>query len=151
MINRLLRSCLAAGSLVAVGALSGCAGSEGDTSGGETTPITLETLAGNWETDSAQGADGPVELDRAAILKIQADGAFTIDAGCNNLGGTFSVEDGQLYSSPLRSTRMACPEPIASFEHLAGEILTGVTAAELRSENFLIFEAPAGELKFQKK
>ena len=150
MRRKALRAALVLALLTATVASASCAKATDTTSDGGAVPVTLETLTGNWETSTVEGPEGTVELKRPAVLKIHSDGSFVLDAGCNNIGGSFSLEADELRSTPVRSTRMACNEPISTFEFAASQIITEMTGAELPSEDTLVLEAPSGNLKFQR-
>jgi len=61
---------------------------------------------------------GEMRLDDDSEMRIQfnTDNSVTGHSGCNRFFGAFSLTDGVVGIGPLGSTRMACPEPLNSFE-----------------------------------
>lgn len=85
--------------------LAGCASGSGD---------MASPLAGNWRLDSLGGvalrADGP----RAASVEFGPQGRLMGSGGCNRLAGSYSQSGSSLTIGPVASTRMACPDPVAT-------------------------------------
>lgn len=71
------------------------------------TPPGPATLTGpEWRLESIAGA-APA---RPSTLRFE-EGRLMGRGPCNNYGGPWRMEEGQLRTGPLIATRMACPEP----------------------------------------
>ncbi|GGI45132.1 META domain-containing protein [Agromyces flavus] len=82
------------GGLAIVFALAGCAGEEGDVSGGDIDPT------GTWGDSS--GTDSP-------FLTLEDGGDLSGSDGCNSLSGTWSVDEAdQVVFENVASTQKAC-------------------------------------------
>jgi len=57
-----------------------------------------------------------LEDDSEMFVQFEEDGQLRGHGGCNRFSGSYELDDGLLQAGPLRSTRMACPEPAMSFE-----------------------------------
>ena len=89
-------------------------------------PITIEALqAYNWQLVDAKRTNGDkvsqLFFDPAKPLTLN----FFQDSGsnrvsfmntCNNIGGSYSIVNGNVVLGNVMSTMMACPEPQASFD-----------------------------------
>jgi heat shock protein HslJ len=109
---------------VAVGALllAACGDDEdaaGDTTADTSTDTTAEPAAGDDLQDELDGREfvsSDVEGRELAAgseirLSFQGD-QISISAGCNTMGGTYTVDDGVLRADQLFTTEMACEEPL---------------------------------------
>ena len=86
----------AGGALFALLVLAGCAGDEGEARGGSIDP------AGTWG-DAADTA--------APSLDLADDGSFSGTDGCNQLNGSWSVDESDhVQFEDVASTRMACDD-----------------------------------------
>lgn len=54
--------------------------------------------------------------DTEMYLQLDSDGNVSGHGGCNRFTGNYEESAGRLQIGPLAATRMACPEPAASFE-----------------------------------
>jgi heat shock protein HslJ len=57
-----------------------------------------------------------LEDNNEMFVQFEDNGQLRGHGGCNLFSGNYDLEDGSLQVGPLRSTRMACPEPAMSFE-----------------------------------
>ena len=57
-----------------------------------------------------------LENDSEMFIQFEEGRQLRGHGGCNRFSGSYELEDGSLQVGPLRSTRMACPEPAMSFE-----------------------------------
>lgn len=148
-------------SMLVAGILTGCASSStndeatSDPDGtSEMTPaadVTLENLQGEWKVTTVTSGEGVSDPTAPSEMEVRPDGTYTFSAGCNTMNGTFSVEDGGiLTSSPLASTRMACPEDQAAMETLADSTFSDITAATLTESGELTIVGGDQTLVFQK-
>lgn len=63
-------------------------------------PAAQASYLGTWTGDAAGG--------KVPTLELAEDGTLSGNDGCNNLRGSWSVEDGVLVLGDIASTRMAC-------------------------------------------
>lgn len=54
--------------------------------------------------------------DSRMIVQFNSNNSIVGHSGCNRFFGDYTFVDGSLDIGPLGSTRMACPEPVNSFE-----------------------------------
>lgn len=112
----------------------------------DTNQLNIANLVGSWSVIAASDQDEPLPLPNNVSLDVDEDGSYQIYAGCNRLGGSFSVEEGRIRSSPLWSTRMACPPPVARVEMLFSRIMTDPFQVGLDEET-LIIRSPGAQLR----
>lgn len=150
-----------AATVLALGALSGCASNQTDDQSSPTpdgtsemTPaadLTLGNLEGSWKVTAVSSGGEVSEPSAASEMEVRPDGTYTFSAGCNTLNGTFSIEEGGvLTSSPLASTRMACPEDQAAMETMADATFSDITSATLSQGGELTVVGGDQSLVFQK-
>jgi heat shock protein HslJ len=72
-----------------------------------------------------------LEDNNEMFVQFEEGGQLRGHAGCNRFSGSFELKDGSLQVGPLRSTRMACPEPAMSFEMSFMEALQAPTNASI--------------------
>lgn len=72
-----------------------------------------ELLVGAWEVVSLATGDAveTVLAGTTPTVTFAAGGDVTLDAGCNSLGSTWTLDGHDLTIDPVRSTMMACEEP----------------------------------------
>lgn len=81
--------------------------------------VGAPTLEGtNWLLESLAGADGQTT---AALADVQVTALFVAgrvggSGGCNNYGGSYTVDGSSLSVGPLASTMMACVGPVMDQE-----------------------------------
>jgi len=108
------------GSIAFVFALAGCAGEEGDVSGGDIDPT------GTWGDSS--GTNTP-------FLVLEDGGDLTGSDGCNTLNGTWSVDEAdQVVFENVASTRMACEDVDDWLSQLSVAEVSGDTMTVLGSD-----------------
>jgi|GEM_PF-6378780 len=97
-------------------------------------------LDGNWQLTDAKGLDV-----RPVNLKISGQ-AYSLNAGCNSMGGQFQMNKGVMTVQTGPSTLMACPD----------DYDRDLTRHLVQSENYyligdtLTFSGPSGELEFKR-
>jgi heat shock protein HslJ len=84
-------------------------------------PVSADDLDGR--TFVADEIDGRELVAGTRITVAFADGSIGADAGCNRHGGSYELVDGELRTGPLRSTRMACAEPVMEQEQWLADLL----------------------------
>lgn len=71
--------------------------------GGDITDVT-------WTLVEVAGAPvDPAALNRPATLLLGDDGRASGNSGCNQFGGSYTLEDDDLHFGGIAMTRMACP------------------------------------------
>ena len=98
-------------------------------------PITEEALeANNWRLIEAKNNNGDIVKElffnpsKPLMLNFMAAESgklVSLMNTCNNMSARYSVVDGELELSAIRSTRMACPEPLAKFDSAAAVTVEG--------------------------
>lgn len=125
--------------------LAGCAATPQarpqDPQQGWQAPRDLGSLDGKWLQVDA-GQEQPYRLEFRS-------GRVHASAGCNGLGGTASLEHGQLKTGSLISTMMACPPPLDARERGLSQILSGSPQLTLRGDH-LQLQLGASRLEFQR-
>lgn len=121
--------------VLAVGTLAaGCQSTPSVTAPVAQTITSNALQAYNWQLVDAKRTNG----DKVTQLFFNPEKPLTLnfmtDNGnhfvslmntCNNLGAGYSVENGNVQLGGIRSTRMACPEPLASFDTAAAATVQG--------------------------
>ena len=112
-------------------------GAQEQSAAGNATPTELSVPA--WRPTHL----GEMRLEDAGEMFVQFEegGELRGHGGCNRFSGSYKLEDGSLQVGPLRSTRMACPEPVMSFEISFMEALQTPSNASLGG-NKLVLRAP---------
>jgi heat shock protein HslJ len=102
------------------------------------------TLAGTtWRAVSVAGRS-PV-ADREPTISFDAD-RVRGSGGCNQLGGSYSYDDGGLVFGELTMTLMGCPEPIGSIEAAFVATLTALKSASIDDSGRLVLDGPGGQV-----
>ncbi|WP_157426895.1 META domain-containing protein [Agromyces salentinus] len=90
------KTVFAAGAVLGLMLLSGCAGEEGSARGGSEDP------SGEW---------GDSSDTTAPSLELDDDGSFSGTDGCNQLSGSWSIDEADhVQFEDVASTRMACED-----------------------------------------
>lgn len=117
------------------------------TIGGDTHPgcagDPVELLAvGEWLVESLAGEsvaeEPPLTLDFSADRRIAGSG------GCNRFGGSFSIGEGLTIGPDLRSTLMACPEPVMATERRLMDWLPTIQRFDFDDNGRLVLAAADG-------
>ena len=98
-------------------------------------PITEEVLeANNWRLIEAKNNNGdivnelffnpskPLTLN---FMAAEGGNLVSLMNTCNNMGAGYSVVDGEVQLTLIRSTMMACSEPLAKFDSAAAVTVEG--------------------------
>ena len=83
------------------------------------------TLTGIIDADSVSSV--PTTLERTPTLAVDADGAASVDTGCNTGSTEVAVSGRTLTFSPVALTRMACPGDAGAVERAISTVLDGTT------------------------
>ena len=119
-----LRALAVVGGIAATLLLAGCAGEEGEDSGGDIDPT------GTWGDSS--GTNTP-------YLTLEEDGTLTGSDGCNRLNGTWSVDEAdQVEFENVASTKMACEG--------VDDWLSQLSVAEVSGDTMTVLGADGAEI-----
>jgi heat shock protein HslJ len=99
----------------------------------------------SWTLTSLDGND-PVG-EKAITVEFGEDGTLAGSSGCNQYGGGFTVDGDALTIEQLRSTKMACEEPIMAQEFAFTRALEGATSFSIDGDTLEIVSAE-GTLTF---
>ena len=111
--------------------VAGCGGPDGSTDDPPaTSPGTASPEGGSFATsDSLDGrtfvatTGRGVEITEDDALTISFEGdSMSVDAGCNSIGGNYSLDDGEIQAF-LSSTLIGCPPKQAELEVFVSELL----------------------------
>lgn len=101
-------------------------------------------LVGAWKLESLNGE--PAAEDFATTLEFTEDGRLGGNAGCNNYGGDFSVEDGALVLPiAFAATKKMCPPPMMDQENAYLASLAGFERAAVDGDTLSLFVADEDE------
>jgi heat shock protein HslJ len=124
--------------------LTGNAGNHADVTLVHVAARTAPALTGiDWRLTALGGATVPPEA-REAILRFDAgmDGAsFAASVGCNRFAGQVRIARDTLAFGPARSTRMACPPPLAAAEAALSAALTATAGWRIEGATLLLLDA----------
>jgi heat shock protein HslJ len=82
---------------------------------GSTPPAALTQPTWTLTTLVVDGQEQLLSSSRAATLHVGAhDGQISGSGGCNGYGGSYTLHGSQLQIGELRSTAMACLDPVVS-------------------------------------
>lgn len=96
-------------------------------------PATKAALEGKtWRMQSLGGLE-PAKLAalQGGVTLRFASGNVQVSAGCNQMRGGYTLEDGVLTAKAVASTMMACPEPAMSVENAVRKALSRPLRATL--------------------
>ena len=91
------------------------------------------SLLGAWQLSAFGAADAPtpaVEVSEAQIT-FNEDGTVTGNSGCNEFGGSYTVEGDQITFSEIVSTLVACEDPRMIQEQAVYQVLTETATFEI--------------------
>ncbi|WP_295445839.1 META domain-containing protein [uncultured Thiodictyon sp.] len=113
-------------------------------------PRPAPTLEGtSWSPTAYRVGDALIEMTaggRPGRFRFEA-GHLSGSAGCNQIGGAYTLAGDRLTFKPtIRSTMMACPEPLMKQEQAVGLALTRVAAYRLDGERLELLDATGGPL-----
>jgi heat shock protein HslJ len=105
------------GAVAAMLLFTGCLGEQGSARGGSV------DAAGTWGDSSTEGEP---------YLTLEDDGSFSGSDGCNNLSGSWSVDEGeQVLFEDVASTMKACEDVDDWLAHLSVATVSGDTMTVL--------------------
>jgi heat shock protein HslJ len=112
------------GAVFAVLMLAGCLGEEGSARGGSLDP------AGTWGDSSSE---------TAPYLVLEDDGSFTGSDGCNNLTGSWSIDEAdQVEFEDVASTMKACED--------VDDWLAGLSVANISDDTMTVLGQDGAEI-----
>lgn len=126
-----MRASIVAIVVVAALVTNGCGSSKPTTP--PAPPATKAAIDGKaWRMQSLRGLD-PAKLAavKSGVTLRFASGVVQLFAGCNQMRGTYTLEDGVLAMSKMAGTMTACPEPAMSVENAVRKALAKPARATL--------------------
>lgn len=99
-------------------------------------------MNGSWKIKSMQKAGGSPEDVSMFDLTLSFDGETMSGKVCNNMNGTYTIEDNLVKFGPVMSTKMFC-------EGMQGEVETALSSGftsnytVLKQEEYLVMQGPA--------
>jgi heat shock protein HslJ len=115
-------------------------GAQEQADAGDATPAEISVPA--WRPTHL--GEMRLEDNGEMFVQFEEGGQLRGHAGCNRFSGNYELEDGSLHVGPLRSTRMACPEPAMSFEISFMEALQTPAKASIVSDKLVLRTAKDG-------
>lgn len=89
--------------------------------------LVLTACGPGTGSSQAVGTWGDPGAENAAYLSLSSDGGLTGSDGCNQLTGTWKINDNDISFEDVASTRMACPDGQAVLEGLDSARVSGDT------------------------
>jgi heat shock protein HslJ len=94
-------------------------------------PLSVDWLSSAaWRPERL--AEMPLDEETEMRIHFHSDGTLSGYGGCNRITGSYQVADDRLEIGPLGATRMACAEPVMSFEIAFLEALESASLVEVR-------------------
>lgn len=84
-------------------------------------PMALEDTS--WRIKAINGAALAADQSRQAYFRF-ADGRVDISVGCNRMSGAYQAASHGMSVGPIMSTRMACQEPLSTWESAISSTLS---------------------------
>lgn len=119
-------ACSSGGAASAVPSASPVPSAAPSTAPGGTTPTDAD-LAGR--VFIVTGATGHDLVANTQVTLTFDPGRIGISAGCNQMGGGYTIEDGKLVIGPMMMTEMACEEPRMAQDQWISTFLPGAAIA----------------------
>lgn len=113
-------------------------------------PPPAQAIAdGRWELiASSFAAGGRLPGARRPTLEFK-DGRLAAYSGCNRATGSVVEAEGRMAVGRLATTRMACPEPVASFEERFFKLIDSEPLLRIEGEE-LVLVAGEDNARFQR-
>ena len=109
--------------------------------------FTDKSVNGAWRVTSVSGRAVP---DDGTYHMLFDDRRVSARFGCNSMGGAFVIEEQSLRIDGLTSTLMGCPEPAATIESNAAEILNQEMRMTSLGKGLLRLDATAGSIELRR-
>jgi heat shock protein HslJ len=113
--------------------------------------VSPETLVGSWDLKSYGpiGSEKTVPAENPIVIAFTADGKISGFGGCNRYFGGWGYLEGA--TDVVRiwrtgSTRMACPEPIMTQEHLFLEELSRASRYQIAGTELRLYYNEGGSV-----
>jgi heat shock protein HslJ len=108
----------------------------------EATGRTVPDLDGtSWIATKVTEHGQPRELVAGSELRVEfADGSISINAGCNGMGGNYSLsEEAELNADTLSGTMMACDQPLMDQDQwLSGTVFAAPLVASVEGDTLTL-------------
>ena len=110
-------------------------GSSAGTPGDQTSVTSRDQLQGSFASRSGSSTTPTPLVDGRPVRLVIAGDRIGVNAGCNQMGGTLSVDGGHLVVGQLVSTQMAClPDTVMQQERWVRDMLDARPAAHLNGD-----------------
>lgn len=105
-----------------------------------------------WNLTELEGlANVPAEmLRKPAFIRFAESNRLSFSAGCNNMMGTYKVEEGKFDIQTGPSTMMACPEPLMALESAYAKALAEVDGYHIKGDKLTLRKGDATLVSFTK-
>jgi heat shock protein HslJ len=91
----------------------------------------------------------PVSLVRGTMVRLSfADGSLSAHAGCNQIGGAYTISDGRLVTDSLWATEMGCDEPLQRQDERLTALLSSSPGLRFEDDR-LVLDGPEGVATFR--
>jgi heat shock protein HslJ len=103
-------------------------------------PPTSTSIVGSWRLASYGSGDtiSTALADVEADLTFKEDGTVTGTSGCNEFGGSYTVEGDQITFNDIVSTLKLCDTPIMDQEEAMQQVLTGTATYQIEGNSLTI-------------
>jgi len=105
-----------------------------------------------WILSEMDGlASVPAEMrSRPAFIRFADSGRVSFSVGCNNMMGTYKMEEGKFDIKTGPSTMMACPEPLMTLERAYAQLLSEVDRYHVKGDKLQVQKGDAVLATFTK-
>ena len=105
-----------------------------------------------WNLTAMTGFDNMPEAFRGkpAFIRFAESNRLSFSAGCNNMMGTYKVEEGKFDIQTGPSTMMACPEPLMALESAYAKALAEVDGYHIKGDKLTLRKGDATLASFTK-
>jgi heat shock protein HslJ len=105
-----------------------------------------------WNLTAMTGFDNMPESfhGKRSFIRFAESNRLSFSAGCNNMMGTYKVEEGKFDIQTGPSTMMACPEPLMALESAYAKALAEVDGYHIKGDKLTLRKGDAVLASFTK-
>lgn len=107
--------------------------------GGILPPDVMERTS--WRVTSINGAE--IAREREALFEF-SDGRISGTIGCNRMGADYTYNNKKLSFGPMMSTKIGCPDPIATQEYAFAAVLGALASTEFPGDASMVLTGKDG-------